>query len=202
MSLAGFRDLATLKARLMPADMGEGWEYDNDIRAIGLGVAAAFDAATGRTLRRTVGAVHECSAGHDAVVVGCYPIETITAATVDNGTEWSVLDLIAGKQPKAGIVLFHGCPGAAHETLRITVTGGYWCLDTEGGDTTCPVGATPIPDDLVQAWYLQCRAVCDTENVFRSKGAGAADRKGGPLMQDLDFLPAVRRTLQLHTRLG
>lgn len=202
MSLAGYRDLATLKSRLLPAGMGEDWEYDDDLRAIGLGVAAAFDDFTGRTLRRTVGAVHECAADVATVIVGCYPIETVSSVKVSDGvSEWDSGEIIAGVKNKSGIVHLYGAPGLATQTLRITVTGGYWCEDREGDDTTLPAGATALPDSLLNAWYQQCRQMCDAENLIRSKAAGKPDKKGGgPELTTMEFIPAVRNILQLHAR--
>ena len=65
-----------------------------------------------------------------------------------------------------------------------------------------PNGATPLPEDLLQAWYQQCRAVCEAENTFRQKGAAKPDPKNSGGLDKLALLPGVKRTLQLYIRLG
>lgn len=203
MSLAGYRDLATLRHRILPEGMSEDWEYDDDLRDIGLGVAAQFDRITGRTLRRTIGAVYEGAADQEAVVISCYPIQTLTKVEIGDGeTMADITSSVIGRQASAGIVLFAGAPGSAEQTLRITVTGGYWCVDTEGGDTTPPAGVTELPADLLDAWFRQVSAACQAENLFRTKGAGKPDSKAALDLNTLTLLPGVRQTLQLYTRMG
>lgn len=199
MALAGYRNLEWLLARLLPADMGEVSDYDADVTAIGLGVAAAFDRFTGRVLRRTVGAIHETSADQDAIVANCYPIETLTSVQlVAAGVVSDISAQIAGTQLRAGIVRFHGAPGDERDLIRLTITGGYWCED----DAAMPVGATALPDDLLSAWVQQCRAVCEAENVFRTKGAAGADKKtgSGVTLETLALMPGVKTALQTYVR--
>lgn len=198
MSLVGYRNLAWLKARLLPADMGEESDYDADIEAIGKGVAAHFDRFTGRILRRATGVIYECAADREAVVLSCYPVEALTAVQlVDGATVSDISSAVIGTLPKAGIVRFSGLAGANYQTLRLTVTGGYFC---ENGAAALPAGATPLPDDLLQAWVQQCRAVCQAENIFRTKGAEKPN-KGASAIETLTLLPGVRAVLQLHLRL-
>ncbi len=203
MPLAGYRDLATLKARLLPADMGDDTTWDADLAAIGEGVAAEFDLATGRTLRRTVGYTFEAAADCESYVMGCYPIEAVTAISLrSGGTEHDVLASLQAIQHYAGILEFGACLGSHLEVLTFTLTGGFWCDD---GETAMPNAAKALPNDLLLAWYQQCRAVCEAENIIRTKGAGKSDGKAAaaPLRIDnLTLTPAVKRTLQLYTRMG
>lgn len=200
MALAGYRDLATLKARLLPANMGEDSDYDADLTAIGLGVAAQFDRLTGRILRRTVGATLSLSADRDSVVLTAYPVESIDAVKVIDSTgETDVSSLVQSTIGPAGIVRFETEPGTERQTLYIEHTGGYWCQD--GADDELPTDATAIPDDLVEAWILQCRAVCEAQDIFRQKGAGKDDKKtGAATVASLTLVPAVRQTLNLYLR--
>lgn len=201
MALVGYRNLEWLLARLLPADMGDAGDYDADVSAIGLGVAAMFDRFTGRRLRRAEGHVFETPADMDAVVVDLYPIEEIEAAQlVVNGQAADIQSSIAGTHAGAGIVRFHGIPGSEADLIRLTLTGGYWCED----DAAMPAGATPLPDDLLNAWAQQCRAICEAENTFRGKGAEKPDKKTGAAisLDSLTLLPGVQRMLQLYTRQG
>lgn len=195
--LYGYRDLDFLKARLLPADMGEDSDYDADLMEIGKGVADAFDTYTGRKLRRQAGAVHECAADADSVVLTSYPIETITSVVISYfGIDTTLNDAITGRNNKAGIIHFSGAPGSHEETLKITSTGGFWCDD----GNAMPGGATAIPDDLVLAWIQQCRAVCEAEDTFRQKGAGKDAKKGGLEIGSLELLPGVMKTLNRYMR--
>lgn len=196
-TLYGYRDLDFIKSRLLPADMGDDSDYDADLMEIGKGVAAAFDTFTGRKLKREVGAVHECAADVDSVVLTSYPVEAITAVAISYfGIDTPLTDAVVGQVKKAGIVHFSGAPGNSEETLRITSTGGFWCDD----GNAMPVGATPIPDDLILAWIQQCRAVCEAEDTFRTKGAGKDSKKTGLDIASLELLPGVIKTLHRYMR--
>ncbi len=201
MALVGYRNLEWLLSRLLPADMGDASDYDADVSNIGLGVAELFDRFTGRKLRRAEGHIFETPADLDAVVVDLYPIEEIEAAEiVVGGVASDIESSIAGTHPGAGIVRFHGAPGNEADLIRLTLTGGYWCED----DAAMPAGAIPLPGDILNAWVIQCRAVCEAENTFRGKGAEKPDKKTGASisLDTLTLLPGVQRTLQLHTRQG
>jgi hypothetical protein len=199
MPLVGYRNLEWLKARLLPAEMGDESSYDADLSDIGRGVAALFDRTTGRLLRRTVGAVYNCAADADSVVVPCYPIETITSVYLVDATGSTLITgQVESHNASAGIIHFAGAPGSDRQTLSITVTGGYWCDDAVAA---MPNGATPLPDDLVNAWVQQCRAVAEAENIFRAKGAEKPDKKSTAMtLETLALLPGVKAMLQLYRR--
>lgn len=201
-TLTGYRPLATLRARLLPADMSDDTSHDADITAIGQGVAAMFDRITGRELKRNAAAKHETPAGNESIVLKSYPVESITSVSLVRGTTTTVItDAVAALQKASGIVDFGGAIGTHLDRMEVVSAGGYWC---DAGDTM-PTGATPLPDDLLQAWYLQCRAQADAENIFRQKGAANntdKDKRDPALRIDtIDILPAVRRTLQLYMRI-
>lgn len=199
-----YRHLDVLKARLLPADMAESADYDLELEALGLGVAALFDRITGRELRRNTAASFECPADEPSVVLKSYPLESVTSVTVVYGsTSTDVTDSVLGIQKASGIVLFGGAIGSATERLEIVSSGGYWCDQGDGDDL--PNGATALPDDLLNAWFLQCRAQADAEGFFRQRGAANnsdKDKRDPALrMETLDILPSVRRVLQLYVRM-
>lgn len=201
MAFAGYRSLSWLKSRLLPADMGDLLDHDQDVEEIGKAVAAQFDRVTGRVLRRTAGVVFETPADQEAIVISCYPIEGTPLIQLVDG---AYVSAIAARQVSAqtGIIRFDHMPGDEDQLIRVTSTGGFWCDD---GDAM-PTGATPLPDDLLKAWQLQCRAVCDAEQIFRQKGAGNftdKDKREASLrMETLDLIPSVKKTLQLYLRMG
>ena len=202
--LFGYRNLANLKARLLPDAMTTDTTWDVDIAAIGKGVAAWFDRQTGRELVYNAAAVFERPAGVESVVLKSYPVISIASVTLTiQSSVTTITDAVMGLQKASGIVDFGGCQGTHLDRLEITSAGGYWC-DAEDTIAMSP-GATPLPDDLLQAWYLQCRAVCDAENIFRQKGAGNSadkDKRDPALRLDtLDIIPTVKKILQLYLRI-
>lgn len=205
MSLIGYCDLATLRSRLLPADLGEDAEWDADISAIGLGVAGIFDAITGRELRRNTAARFECPADVDSVVLKSYPVESITSVMLASGTGPSadVSSAVLGLQKASGIVDFGGVLGSHVDRLEIVSSGGFWCDASD--DVPMPSGATPMPGALLEAFFLQCRAMADAQGTFRQKGAGNfsdKDKREPSLRMDtLDVIPSVKRTLQLFMRM-
>jgi hypothetical protein len=205
MSLVGYRNLEALKARLLPADMAGDSAWDADITVIGLGVAAMFDRVTGRELRRNAAAKFECPADVSSVVLKSYPVESLYSVSLHsgNGSSSLITAAVLGLHKASGIVDFGEVIGLVHERLEIVSTGGYWC--DAGAGSVMPTAATPLPDDLLQAWYAQCRATADAEGLFRQKGAGNfsdKDKREPSLRMDsLDLIPSVRRTLQLYLRM-
>jgi len=201
MALVGYRNLAWLKARLLPADMGEESDYDEDISSIGLAVAALFDRYTGRELRRNPAARFECPADVESVVIRSYPIEAITSVEISGPgyTGQSISTAVIGLQNASGIVDF-GCQIGTHlEKLSILSAGGYWCDD----DDVMPEDAAILPDDLLGEWVKQCRAVCEAENTFRTKGAAAPDKKtaGAVSLETLTLMASVKAALQTYIRM-
>lgn len=202
--LVGFASLAALRSRMLPKDMGDASDYDTDLSAIGRATAALFDRITGRELVRNATAAFSCPADVESVVLRSYPIEAVASVTLICGQSSSLMtDAILGSHPKSGIVDF-GCALGSHaDRLEIVSAGGYWC---DPGDTIAmPTGATPLPADLLDAFFLQCRAACDAEGIFRQKGAANfadKDKRDPSLrLQTLDVLPAVKRILQLYLRM-
>lgn len=200
MALVGYRDLDWLKARVLPADLGEDASWDGDLTTMGQAVAELFDSYTGRRLRREEGRVFETSADQEAVIADLYPIEEVSAAKlVVNGVESDIMDAIAAVRKASGIVEFHGAPSVGPDLIRLTLTGGYWCRDGEADEQ--PEGSAALPDDLLGAWLHQVRAMCEAQNVFRAKGAEKPAAKTAALGLDtLDLVAVVRRTLQLYIR--
>lgn len=200
MALVGYRDLSWLKARILPADSegapSDETRWDAEISAIGLGVASAFDRFTARKLRRTTGHQYTTSADVEDVCVDLYPIEELTAVElIVDGTASDVSDAVRNTLRGAGIIYFHGPLSVSKDLLRLTITGGFWCQD---GDEEQPENSEPIPDDLLNAWVEQVRAVCDMENLFRQKAIEKPDKKAGGNLTG--FTDGVKQTLQGYIR--
>lgn len=199
MPTAGYRSLEWLKSRLLPEDMSLENDHDVALAAIALGVCDAFDAFTSRRLIRAVGTTFETPADQSSFIVDLYPIESVTAQLVVDGSA-SALDIL-GTHEKSGIVMLGGSPGTASDIIRLTLTGGYYCADN---DDALPAAATTLPAGILNAWIQQIRAICEAENLFRGRAASAPDKKNAAMIgiDTLALLPGVRSALQTHIRQG
>lgn len=171
---AGFSNLGTLKAWLLAASMQDATEWDDQILAIGLGVAAHIEQFCDRQFARATSDIFECTADRMHLVLPRYPveaIETIEQSVADDvDATWTELTSpIQSQALDRGLIYFQGFLGTYRERLRVTYTGGYWWDQTEDDYTppvspteedpdlsVKPTGATEIPANLVLAWRLQC----------------------------------------------
>lgn len=127
---AGFGTLAQLKARVFPAIMenydGDG-EFDDDLQAIGLGVAGMFNRHCNRKFQRGVDVVDDIEGGGSSVALSHAPVESVTAVSlVTKDASESILSSIYNTSLAAGIVNFDGYQGNHRDRIQITYTGGYW----------------------------------------------------------------------------
>jgi hypothetical protein len=160
---AGFGTITYLKSRLLPEALQPDYTWDAAIAKLGLGVAGRFNAICNRLFQRVEGQVDEFSANGTALVLRAFPVEVINSVEV-RGFTGAVDDFTGGYQldQRAGMMLFSASPGAATERLVIDYDGGYWLDD--GG--TMPAGATPLPDDVLEAWVIQCQAWAEARKIF------------------------------------
>lgn len=160
---AGFGTLQTLKSRLLPSAVEWEMTWDAPLAALGKAVAARMNAHCNRRFERTVGQVDEFNAATRTVILRACPVETITTLQlrVFTGT---LENLTAGYQldKSAGLMQFASTPGDGTERIVATYTGGYW-LDNGG---TMPAGATPLPDDVLEAWIIQCQAWAEARRIL------------------------------------
>jgi hypothetical protein len=175
---AGLSNLATLKAFVLPEALASETTWDTRLATIGKGVAAAMANACNRTLLRTAGAVHVCSADRSYVVLPCYPVESIASIEQqdDLATGYTTLaaNTVLNLDKEAGIADFGTPLGSHNSLLRITYTGGYWWEQIEPTDqgypTTQPSGSTALPPDLQEAWLLQVQKHFERTRAFSTAG--------------------------------
>lgn len=202
---AGFSNLTTLKAQLLAKSLRERDDWDTQIRALGLGVAAQFSTHCNRQFARLAGDFYVTSGGRMSVIVPRYPVEGVAAIETRDGAgdDWSdqqaQLDYY---DQTSGIVRFESVLGAGGQ-IRVTYTGGYvWETKEpadEGFPTIHPAGAAPIPEDLLTAWLLQCEAVWGQRDKLGTKIADKASGEGA-LAAFPELIPAVRLMLNGHIR--
>jgi len=160
---AGFSSLDYLKSRLLPAGGQEITDWDGPLCSLGLAVARKFCGHCSRVFDRTEDQVDEFSAGNTVLVLRAIPVESITSVQI-RGFTGALTTFTGGYQldKSAGLMIFQNIVGVATERIVVTYDGGFWLDDYN----PMPTGATPLPDDLLEAWVMQCQAWADARNLF------------------------------------
>lgn len=199
MLAAGFTTLAYLKSRILPAATQDDTDYDDQITAIGKGVAGRMNRATSRSLERAAAVTEEFDALAFAWVLSRYPVETVSGIVVKD-TDGSVSALTAGDwklSKKSGLIELAGSAGTRMESVVVTYTGGYWLDD----GAAMPNGATAMPDDLLEAFVMQVQAVCEHREIFRTIALRKEDRTASEAkITELKLIPEVVETLLPYRR--
>jgi len=207
---AGFSNLDTLKKHLLAGTMKADVRFNDTISALGTGIAAGFEQATNRKLQRASGDQAVYPADRAEFLLPRFPIESVASLELKlNETDgWVLQDasVIRIIDNQTGII---NCGdrdlGPYYGQARFTYTGGYWWETLEPDDASypsaLPAGAAPLPNDLFQAWLLQCRYIwkrLDKMGVDLLKDAEAVVLRAGAAPED--FAPTVTRTLGNYTR--
>ena len=166
---AGFSNLATLKAWLLPPALAAATDYDAQILAIGRGAAAQLEGHCNRKFPRVVGDLYETTADRLVVILPRYPVEVISKVEIRNTIAEGWIDqgnpdqILFNRRDQAGILDIGGWLGGRYQRLRFTFTGGYFFEQLEPADTGYPTaqpsGSAALPDDLALAWRLQCEHI-------------------------------------------
>lgn len=162
----GLGNLNELKRRLLPATMQSQTTYDTAIASTGRGVAGLFDSYCNRKFARLAGAQDQFTADRRVWTTQRYPVEVVTGLEMRDTlqTDWRTLvvnELIINYDLSAGLIQFGAMLGIYLTHLRLTYTGGYWYDTSEDGSGVMPVGATALPGDVKEAWFLQAAEVWD-----------------------------------------
>ena len=148
--------LTTVKSRL-GISAADTTQDDLLTRAI-QAVSARFDGETGRTLERTVGAMHEFPGSEMEVLPPCYPVEAVTKFELKESESAGWVEQVGVEYlVRRSCVISLVCRLSAFSTQlgRVTYTGGYVLPGT-----TPAAGQTALPKDLesaateqVAVWY-------------------------------------------------
>jgi hypothetical protein len=190
---AGFSTLEYLKSRILPAG-ADGGDWDAALAKLGLGVAGRFNAFCNRVLQRVEGQVDEFNASASAIVLRAFPVEVVNSVEIRGFT--GALDTFSGGyqlDQRAGLMLFQGAPGDGTERIVIDYDGGFWLDD--GG--TMPAGSTPLPDDIMEAWIMQCQAWAEARNIF---GTIALEKESKAQARALQLTKDVEAILEPYRR--
>ncbi len=207
MSDLALGNLIELKRRLLPATLLTQTTYDETITAIGRGVAGLMDKKCNRKFARSTAAQDQFSADRLSYVVERFPVESITTIEIRDNIDagWVTQDssLILNRDDAAGLIHFGTIIASHLAQVRLTYSGGYWYDTAETEDTALPSGATRVPYDVKEAWYLQCESVWQVRdklgtNILSAGGGGGALL--GMSLPGLDLIPMVKQILGGHQR--
>ena len=205
---AGFSNLDTLKKHLLASTLKNDVRFDKVIAALGLGVAGLISNSCNRKFARVENDTAVFSADRCEFLLPRTPLESVSLTEVktnevDGWVAQTDPNFIRAVNLANGIV---DCGprdvGPYYAQVRFTFTGGYFWETLEPDDaafpSALPAGATPLPDDLLNAWLLQCRhqwTQMDKLGVDLLK-SGAEKSLGFPE----EFAPTVQKTIGQFTR--
>jgi len=204
---AGFSNLTALKAQLLAASLRTRTDWDTQIRALGLGVAAAINAHCNREFSREEGGFYVTSGGRLSLILPRYPVETITAIETRDSAASDWVDELASldySENLSGLVKFETPLGDGGQ-IRVTYTGGYFgeTLDStdDGSPTAVPEGAASIPDNVLTAWHLQCEALWRAKDKLGTMIKDEPDSQGGTAaLTNIELIPMVKAMLAPFVR--
>lgn len=156
--------LATVKARLeiLPGDT----QYDALLTQAIAAVSARFDRECNRTFARTVNAIQEFPASDTEIIVGCYPIETVTTFELKrNELQGWVEQFIADYVVRQSCVISLNAPMSLIPAVayssprvgRVIYTGGYVLPGTtpSAGQAALPADVESAAVEQVACWFQQ-----------------------------------------------
>jgi hypothetical protein len=199
---AGFATTTYLKSRLLPSAAAGDTDWDDAVAGLGKSVAAKFDGHCNRGFERVVDQVDTFAARATAWTLYRLPVESVslvrTRDTLDAYSAITAGDWWIDK--KAGLLETRSLAGTQYEKLVVTYTGGFW-LDPRDG-TDMPAGATALPDDVLEAWVLQCQHEAESRGLFGSVSFRAQKDASSPKTGNAGLLEATVETLRPFRRFG
>ena len=211
---AGLSNLSTLRQFVLGNSLQSDTRFDNQLLAIGLGLAGVFDAHLNRKLA--------WQSGETIIFSGDRPDYYLPRAPLANVSKVEMRYFIADAwtditgqpiawNPETGLLSFGYTLGTMPLQVRTTWSGGYWFETLEPDDAAYPstipaeISAAEIesrkfllPDSLKMAWLLQCQQVWDARDKL---GLGLADKPGNQSALDkLELSPLVKQMLQPWVR--
>jgi len=201
----GLGNLITLKKHLLPSSLRSQTTYDDVIAALGKGVAKWFDRHCNRLFSYAAGDTCEFRAWHFEFFLPRFPVVQISSVDVkENETDgWvskTVSDVILQSGYATGWIYMGTSIGVYTSLVRITYDGGYWYDTTEDGTGTQPSGSTALPDDLQQAWLMQCQHAWSKMDRLGKTVQNDPAAYGAAALAGIDMLPAVDKILSHYIR--
>lgn len=190
--------LENLKSAVLPPALQDNGDWDDQLLAIGSGVAAAMQRDCNRLFERIVDDTFERSADCSYISLPRFPIETVSTLEVkyDEAGGWTAqpANTIFSINQASGIVEFGTRIGTWTGRVRVTYTGGYWPADTPDK----PDAASDVPEDLLHAWHIQVQHEVEALGLFtgQSAAADASEKK----LASVTLIPRVREMIRPFIR--
>lgn len=198
---AGWLAVDDLKARILPDAAAALDTWDTALEALGKAVARKLGRWCNRDFDREADVVETVRGGQGTLVLRRYPVEEIdTLEVLDPDGDSETVD--SGDyqlRAASGLIRCSYVLGGDLDQIRVTYTGGYWLDDGQ----TMPTGATPLPEDLTDAFVMQAQAEAEHRELFRTVGLRREQREAGEArLTDLRVIPAVAEILNPYRRLA
>lgn len=199
---AGFSSLSMLKSLVFPSEYEDKTEFDEKLRHIGLGVASQFETRANRRFSRVVDRAEKKAVTGMVLQVDHFPIESVSQVTfLLAGEAADNADVLTPDRISEETGIIHiDCFARQRDTVTVTYTGGYWWDTSEENDTSIPTGATPIPDDLFDAWITQVQAVIEARNLFGGE-SGGENTKQNITTRDVRFSEMAAEVVGQYARM-
>jgi hypothetical protein len=205
---AGLTNLDRLKKHLLPSSLKGDTTWDQVIADIGLGVAALFVAALNRDLAYKEDDEIIITGDRGHYCLPRYPLVSIKSVGMRyyDANPWQdITGQPLRTDAKAGMIHFGGVLGTEALQVKIIWTGGYFYEqlepEDEGYPSQAPAGVAVMPDDLIGAFLLQCRAVWQ---LVDKSGADMLKSDGGQnsvaTLQTMALIPIVKQMLNEYVR--
>ena len=198
---AGLATTLYLRTRLMPDEAAAETEWDAAVAALGNGVLGKFDRHANRLFSRAVGTVDQFSARASAWVLRRLPVESVASVALRDPSG-ALSPIAAGDywlDRSAGLIESDVTTSDRRQQIEITYTGGYW-LDPRNG-SAMPAGATPLPDDLLEAYVLQAQHEAEARGLFHAVSFRSQKDAASPKTADAGaLLPSVIDVLRPYRR--
>jgi hypothetical protein len=199
--------LGQLKRRLINAGEVADTTYDETITAIGRGMAALFDTYCNRTLKRGVSITEDFRGNTDLLLLARYPVESVASIglqEVGESTFTTQTDIVDTVGLNSGVLQLVSQLGTKNSRIRVTYSGGYWYDNTDDGTGSLPSGATLLPYDLQDAWFLACQHVwtsLDIKGVAHTSAKVPGYEFINTRLSLLDLPPLIKTVLNQYRRL-
>lgn len=200
---AGFAPLTFLKSRLLPGAAAGKLDWDEQLRAIGRAMKVRISRHCSREFDRKEDAQDVFDGRAREFVLRRYPVEEITQLQLRDTTgSLTALDVDYALDGDAGLIEFAFAPTRSRGVkLVATYKGGYWLDPLDG--SMAPEGAVPLPDDVLEAWVLQCQAAAESRGIFRAVGLRQSKNdRDEQATSALRMLPEVIEALRPYRRFG
>lgn len=209
---AGLGNFDSLKKAVLPDALQDDTQFDAMLLGIGRGVARTFEQFCNRRFAFVEDDRAEFPANRSYLSLPRFPVTLISAIEMRDtaGQEWYSLgatsDAALNVAYPTGLVEFGYVLGPNFSRVRVTYTSGFWFETLEPTDDgypgAMPDGATPLPDDLRDAWLEQSQFLFTERDALGQRSIKKTSREstGDYRFAEIGMLEHVAATLRQYVR--